>query len=204
VGTGSKPLDGQQVRTLASTIWVETCTHLSWFGTHFCGLGSTARSSYISPFLRLVGEVYKQISSSQHLQQVVFNYTAYNESGATIDSTYRKDRPAETRLGIGGMIPGFEEGIKSMRNGGKRRIVVPPELGPPVREARGGRTWLRSLTTSGLLVPPCSRRHEPRYQVVTGWYQRHCRWRRQGSEGRVRWAAGGAQHVLQFAAVRGV
>lgn len=65
-------------------------------------------------------------------QQVVFHYTAYNESGATIDSTYRKDRPAETRLGIGGMIPGFEEGIKGMKAGGKRRIVVPPELGPPV------------------------------------------------------------------------
>jgi hypothetical protein len=76
-------------------------------------------------------------------QQVVFHYTAYNESGATIDSTYRKDRPAETRLGIGGMIPGFEEGIKSMKVGGKRRIVVPPELGPPVLPppaARSART----------------------------------------------------------------
>lgn len=65
-------------------------------------------------------------------QQVQFHYTAYNESGAVIDSTYRKDRPATIRLGIGGMIPGFEEGIKSMRVGGKRRLVVPPELGPPV------------------------------------------------------------------------
>lgn len=65
-------------------------------------------------------------------QEIVFNYTAYNESGGTIDSTYRQGRPAETRLGIKGMIPGFEEGLKSMKPGGKRRIVVPPELGPPV------------------------------------------------------------------------
>eukprot|EP00854_Cymbomonas_tetramitiformis_P003203 gene3203-4048_t len=65
-------------------------------------------------------------------QEIVFNYTAYNESGGTIDSTYNKGRPAETRLGIKGMIPGFEEGLKSMKPGGKRRIVVPPELGPPV------------------------------------------------------------------------
>ncbi|WIA34136.1 hypothetical protein OEZ86_012500 [Tetradesmus obliquus] len=65
-------------------------------------------------------------------QQVVFDYTAYNESGAVIDSSYRKGRAAETRLGIQGLIPGFEMGIRSMRPGGKRRIVVPPALGPPV------------------------------------------------------------------------
>jgi hypothetical protein len=65
-------------------------------------------------------------------QQVVFNYIAYNESGVQIDSTYRQGRPAETRVGIGGMIPGFEAGIKAMKVGGKRRIIVPPELGPPV------------------------------------------------------------------------
>lgn len=30
------------------------------------------------------------------------------------------------------MIPGFEEALKSMRAGGRRRVIVPPELGPPV------------------------------------------------------------------------
>lgn len=39
-------------------------------------------------------------------QQVVFDYTGYNESGAAIDSSYRQGRPAETRLGIAGLIPG--------------------------------------------------------------------------------------------------
>ncbi len=31
-----------------------------------------------------------------------------------------------------GLIPGFELGIRGMRAGGKRRIIVPPKLGPPV------------------------------------------------------------------------
>ena len=39
-------------------------------------------------------------------QEVVFDYTGYNESGAVIDSTYRKGAPAQTRLGIRGLIPG--------------------------------------------------------------------------------------------------
>ncbi|GLI61967.1 hypothetical protein VaNZ11_004533, partial [Volvox africanus] len=65
-------------------------------------------------------------------QEVVFNYTGYNESGSVIDTSFRQGRPAQTRLGVGGMIPGFEEGIKTMKPGGKRRIIVPPALGPPV------------------------------------------------------------------------
>ena len=68
-------------------------------------------------------------------QEVTFNYVAYNENGGTIDSTYRKGVPASTRLGINGMIPGFEEALKGMRAGGSRRVVVPPELGPPVGPA---------------------------------------------------------------------
>lgn len=30
------------------------------------------------------------------------------------------------------MNAGFEEGIRDMRPGGRRRIIIPPELGPPV------------------------------------------------------------------------
>ncbi|PKA59445.1 Peptidyl-prolyl cis-trans isomerase FKBP20-2, chloroplastic [Apostasia shenzhenica] len=55
-------------------------------------------------------------------QQVTFHYIGYNESGRRIDSTYFQGSPAKIR---------FEEGIRDMRPGGKRRIVIPPELGPP-------------------------------------------------------------------------
>ncbi|GAQ79979.1 hypothetical protein KFL_000430210 [Klebsormidium nitens] len=64
-------------------------------------------------------------------QQVIFHYTGYNESGKRVDSSYQQNRPSETRIGINGMIPGFEEGVKTMRVGGKRRVIVPPDLGPP-------------------------------------------------------------------------
>ncbi|KAJ3678712.1 hypothetical protein LUZ60_002515 [Juncus effusus] len=65
-------------------------------------------------------------------QQVVFHYIGYNESGRRIDSTYFQGAPAKIRLGNNALVPGFEEGIKAMKPGGKRRIIIPPELGPPV------------------------------------------------------------------------
>lgn len=65
-------------------------------------------------------------------QQVTFHYIGYNESGRRIDSTYSHGSPAKIRLGNNALVPGFEEGIHGMKPGGKRRIIIPPELGPPV------------------------------------------------------------------------
>lgn len=65
-------------------------------------------------------------------QQVTFHYIGYNESGRRIDSTYLQGSPAKVRLGNKALVPGFEEGIRDMRPGGKRRLIIPPELGPPV------------------------------------------------------------------------
>ena len=39
-------------------------------------------------------------------QQVLFHYNAYNENGGKIDSSYNKGKPAQTRLGTKGLIPG--------------------------------------------------------------------------------------------------
>ncbi|CAN6218853.1 unnamed protein product [Urochloa humidicola] len=65
-------------------------------------------------------------------QQIIFHYVGYNEAGRRIDSTYIQGSPAKIRLGNGTLVPGFEEGIRDMKPGGKRRIIIPPELGPPV------------------------------------------------------------------------
>ncbi|KAL2892543.1 Peptidyl-prolyl cis-trans isomerase FKBP20-2 chloroplastic [Bienertia sinuspersici] len=65
-------------------------------------------------------------------QQVIFHYIGYNESGRRIDSTYLQNAPAKIRMGTKALVPGFEEGILDMKPGGKRRIIIPPELGPPV------------------------------------------------------------------------
>lgn len=44
--------------------------------------------------------------------EVIFHYTAYNENGGRIDSSYRQGAPVRGRMGINAMIPGFEQGIR--------------------------------------------------------------------------------------------
>ena len=83
------------------------------------------------------GLIFKEFSAGDGRtgvdgDQLTFHYTAYNEEGAFIDSSYKQRRPAQTRLGIQGMIPGFELALRDMKPGSRRRVIVPPDLGPPV------------------------------------------------------------------------
>ncbi|TYK20798.1 peptidyl-prolyl cis-trans isomerase FKBP20-2 [Cucumis melo var. makuwa] len=83
-------------------------------------------------------------------QQVIFHYVGYNESGRRIDSTYLQGSPARIRVGTNALVPGFEEGIRGMRPGGKRRIIIPPELGPPnTRISIGENTPILEKNTLG-------------------------------------------------------
>lgn len=49
-------------------------------------------------------------------EQVKFEYTGYNENGARIDSTYGRGYPAETQLGVGGLIPGIYLSITELQS----------------------------------------------------------------------------------------
>ncbi len=61
-------------------------------------------------------------------QNISFHYVMRLENGVEVDSS-RGGRPLETAIGLGKLIAGLEEGLMSMRGGGKRRLAVPPNLG---------------------------------------------------------------------------
>lgn len=56
-------------------------------------------------------------------------YTGWLEDGKQFDASLDPNHPFKFRIGIDEVIQGWHEGITGMKAGGKRRLVVPPELG---------------------------------------------------------------------------
>ncbi|OHB00566.1 MAG: peptidylprolyl isomerase [Candidatus Zambryskibacteria bacterium RIFCSPHIGHO2_12_FULL_44_12b] len=59
---------------------------------------------------------------------ITVNYIGMFENGQPFESSYDRGVPLQFVLGIGQVIPGWEIGLLGMKEGGKRRIVIPPEL----------------------------------------------------------------------------
>ncbi|MEB3273684.1 MAG: FKBP-type peptidyl-prolyl cis-trans isomerase [Prochlorothrix sp.] len=62
-------------------------------------------------------------------QTVVVHYTGTLENGRKFDSSLDRNSPFSFRLGAGQVIKGWDEGLSTMQVGGKRKLVIPPELG---------------------------------------------------------------------------
>jgi FKBP-type peptidyl-prolyl cis-trans isomerase len=60
---------------------------------------------------------------------VAVHYTGWLEGGKKFDSTETCDKPMTFRMGAGDVIKGLDEGISGMREGGRRRLTIPPDLG---------------------------------------------------------------------------
>jgi len=65
----------------------------------------------------------------QRGQTTQVHYTGTFENGKVFDSSVERGEPYEFRIGTGGVIKGWDEGIMSMNVGGKRKLIIPPSLG---------------------------------------------------------------------------
>jgi peptidylprolyl isomerase len=57
------------------------------------------------------------------------HYTGYLSNGDIFDTSFERADPINFQLGVGQVVPAWDEGIRGMRAGGKRILVAPPELG---------------------------------------------------------------------------
>ncbi len=60
---------------------------------------------------------------------VTVNYLGTLTNGTKFDSSYDRNQPFTTQIGVGQVIKGWDEGIVGMKVGGKRKLIVPPSLG---------------------------------------------------------------------------
>jgi peptidylprolyl isomerase len=70
-------------------------------------------------------------------QTVEVHYTGTLENGQKFDSSRDRGTPFRFKLGAGQVIKGWDEGLSTMKVGGERKLIIPPELGYGARGAGG-------------------------------------------------------------------
>jgi FKBP-type peptidyl-prolyl cis-trans isomerase FkpA len=71
-------------------------------------------------------------------QTASVHYTGWLDNGQKFDSSLDRGRPFEFQVGAGQVIKGWDEGVATMKVGGKRKLLIPPDLGYGSRGAGGG------------------------------------------------------------------
>ncbi len=69
---------------------------------------------------------------------VEVHYTGWLTNGKKFDSSVDRREPFSFKLGAGKVIKGWDEGVAGMKEGGKRKLMIPAKLAYGEREVGGG------------------------------------------------------------------
>ncbi|MGI9090093.1 MAG: FKBP-type peptidyl-prolyl cis-trans isomerase [Gemmatimonadaceae bacterium] len=76
--------------------------------------------------------------SPQPGQTVTVHYTGTLTNGTKFDSSRDRGQPFSFPIGAGQVIKGWDEGVMSMKVGGRRKLIIPPGLGYGASGTPGG------------------------------------------------------------------
>ena len=91
--------------------------------------------------LEIIDSVAGTGASPKPGQICVMHYTGWlyenGKKGKKFDSSVDRNEPFEFPIGKGRVIAGWDEGVATMKVGGKRTLIIPPQLGYGARGAGG-------------------------------------------------------------------
>jgi peptidylprolyl isomerase len=91
--------------------------------------------------LQIIDSVAGTGASPKPGQICVMHYTGWlyenGQKGKKFDSSVDRNEPFEFPIGKGRVIAGWDEGVASMKVGGKRTLIIPPQLGYGARGSGG-------------------------------------------------------------------
>ena len=79
--------------------------------------------------LKYIDEVIGTGNQPKTGDQVKVHYIGTLENGTKFDSSRDRNKPFEFTLGVGRVIKGWDEGLSTMKPGGKRKLIIPSDLG---------------------------------------------------------------------------
>jgi len=88
--------------------------------------------------LQYTDEIVGSGAQASKGQTAVVQYTGWLMDGTKFDSSLDRNQPFSFALGAGQVIQGWDEGVVGMRVGGKRILIIPPQLGYGARGAGNG------------------------------------------------------------------
>jgi peptidylprolyl isomerase len=87
--------------------------------------------------LKYIDEVVGTGAAPSKGKRVTVHYTGTLTNGQKFDSSRDRGKPFAFTIGVGQVIQGWDEGVMSMKVGGKRKLMIPSKLGYGARGAGG-------------------------------------------------------------------
>jgi peptidylprolyl isomerase len=82
-------------------------------------------NKYILKYVDLVEGKGKEVKKGDTIS---VHYTGWLKDGKKFDSSRDRNEPFDVQIGVGQVIKGWDEGVPGMKEGGKRKLIIPSDL----------------------------------------------------------------------------
>ncbi len=128
-------------RTLAAIVFVAAMAGAAALTTSTPSMAQAAKTMTTASGLQIVDSKVGTGAAPKPGQTCVMHYTGWlyenGAKGKKFDSSVDRGQPFEFPIGQKRVIAGWDEGVASMKVGGKRTLIIPPALGYGARGAGG-------------------------------------------------------------------